>query len=128
MPATINIANIISVVKSRKFLKVLLDSGSVTTLINKSALPKGVQGRTLNESKGMNTLAGRMTVNTMVKLRDLRLPEFNKDMSIESHKVLVFGTPCRYDIIFGTDFLNKVGMNIKFEDSVVEWYDSKLPL
>ena len=98
MPATINIANIISVVKSRKFLKVLLDSGSVTTLVNKSALPKGVQGRTLNESKGMNTLAGRITVNTMVKLRVLRLPEFNKNISIECHNALVFDTQCRYDI------------------------------
>ena len=120
-PATIAVANTIGAVKSRKFLKVLLDSGSVTTLINKSALPKGVQGKTLNQSKGMNTLAGKMTVNTMVKLRDLRLPEFNKNMSIESNNALVFDTPCRYDIIFGTDFLNKVGMKINFEDSVVEW-------
>ena len=39
-PATIAISNTIGAV--RKFLKVLLDSGSVTTLINKSALPKGV--------------------------------------------------------------------------------------
>ena len=54
-PATIAIANTIGAVKNRKFLKVLLDSGSVTTLINKSALPKGVKGKTLNESKGMNT-------------------------------------------------------------------------
>ena len=39
-PVTIAVANTIGAVKSRKFLKVLLDSGSVTTLINKSALPK----------------------------------------------------------------------------------------
>ena len=49
-------------------------------------------------------------------------------MIIDCHNALVFDTPCRYDIIFGTDFLNKVGMKINFEDSVVEWYDSKLPL
>ena len=76
----------------------------------------------------MNTLAGKMTVNAMVKLRDLWLPEFIKNMSIESHNALVFDTQCRYGVIFGTDFLNKVGMKINFEDSVVEWYDSKLPL
>ena len=76
----------------------------------------------------MNTLAGKMTVNTMVKLRDLRLPKSNKNTSIESHNALVFDTPFRYDIMFGTDFLNKVGMKMIFEDSVVEWYDSKLPL
>ena len=76
----------------------------------------------------MNTLAGQMAVNTMVKLRDSHLPIFNKNMSIESHNALVFLSPCRYEIIFGTDFLNKVGMNINFEDSGEEWYDSKLPL
>ena len=87
-----------------------------------------MQGKLLSESKGMNALAGRMVANIMVKLRDLRLPEFNKNMSIESHNALVSDTPCRYDIIFGTDFLNNVGMKIKFEDSIVVWYDSKLPL
>ena len=80
----------------------------------------------------MNTLAGRMTVNTMAKLRDLRLPEFNKNMSIESQMALVFGTPCRYNIIFGSDFLSKVGTKINYVSMriqyVVEWYDSRLPL
>ena len=80
-----------------------------------------MQGNFLNESKGMNTLAGHINVNTMVKLWDLRLPEFNKNMSIESHNALVFDTPCRNNIIFGIDFLNKVGMKINFENSVVEW-------
>ena len=49
-------------------------------------------------------------------------------MIIEEHKALVFDTPCRYDIIFGSDFLSKVGMKINYEESVVEWYDSILPL
>ena len=80
-----------------------------------------MQGKLLSESKGMNALAGRMVANIMVKLRDLRLPEFNKNMSIESHNALVFDTPCRNNIIFGIDFLNKVGMKINFENSVVEW-------
>ena len=69
-----------------------------------------------------------MTINTTVKLRDRRLPEFNKNVIIETHNALVFDTPCRYDIIVGTDFLNKVGMKINFEESAVEWYDSRLHL
>ena len=69
-----------------------------------------------------------MTVDKMVKIRDLRLPEFNKNMCIDTQKSLVFDTKCRYDIILGSDFLSKVGMKINYEDSVVEWYDSKLPL
>ena len=69
-----------------------------------------------------------MSASRMVKLRDLRLPEFNKNMNIEEHKALVFDANCRYDIIFGSDFLTKVGMKINYEDKVVECYDSKLPL
>ena len=47
-PATIAIAGSIGTVKSRKFLKVLLDTGSTATLIKRSVLPKGVQGKPLN--------------------------------------------------------------------------------
>ena len=127
-PATIAITNTIGTINSRKFLKVLLDSGSMVTLIHKRALPKGVQGKLLTEAKKMTTLAGSMSASRMVKLRDLRLPEFSKNMNIEEHKSLFFDTPCRYDIIFGSDFLTKVGMKINYEEKVVEWYDSKLPV
>ena len=50
-------------------------------LVKKFALSKGVQDKPLNESKGMNILVGQVSVYKMVKLRDLRLPEFNKNMS-----------------------------------------------
>ncbi len=39
-PVTIMVVDTISTVRSRKLLKVLLDSGSTTTLINKTCLPK----------------------------------------------------------------------------------------
>jgi hypothetical protein len=40
IPVTIMVADSIGAVRSRKLLKVLLDSGSTTTLINKKCLPK----------------------------------------------------------------------------------------
>jgi hypothetical protein len=39
-PITITVVDTMSAVKSRRLLKVLLDSGSTTTLINKKGLPK----------------------------------------------------------------------------------------
>ena len=68
-----------------------------------------------------------MAVDKVVKIRDLCLPEFDKNMSTESQKALVFDTPCRYDIILGSVLLGKVGIKINYED-VIEWYDSRLPL
>jgi hypothetical protein len=39
-PVTIMVVNTISSVRSRRLLKILWDSGSTTTLVNKKCLPK----------------------------------------------------------------------------------------
>ena len=80
--------------QDKTFFKVLLDSGSMTALINMSSLPKVVQGKKLGEPKDMLTLVEHMTATIMVKLRDLRLLQFDKNISTKEHKVLVFDTPC----------------------------------
>ncbi len=43
LPVTIMVVDTIGAVKSRKLLKILLDSGSTTTIINKRYLPKKCQ-------------------------------------------------------------------------------------
>ena len=53
----------------------------------------------------LTTLAGKMSATEMVTMIDFRLPDFDKNIIIEEHKVLVFDTSYRYDIILGTDFL-----------------------
>ena len=47
-PATISAAGTIGLLKSRKLLKVLLDSGSSACLIKRSALPQGIIPKELN--------------------------------------------------------------------------------
>ena len=64
----------------------------------------------------------------MVKLRELRLPELNKNTNIQDQKALVFDSPCQYDIIIGSDLLFKVGIKMDYEESVTEWFDAKLKL
>ena len=64
----------------------------------------------------------------MVTMRDFRLPEYDKNRRIEENKALVFDTPCRYDIIFGTDFLSKAGIKINYETGFMGWFGSLLPL
>ena len=56
------------------------------------------------------------------------MPEFDKNRQIEEQQALVFDAPCRYDIIFGTDFLTKVSININYETGFMEWYECILPL
>ena len=110
-PITILVANTIGCCKSQRILRVLCDSGSGKTLIHKRAIPKKAKPVAI-ETKKFNTLAGKLAANKMVHMRDVRLPEFNKNRSIGEQKALVFDHPCRYDVILGSDFLNRAGMII----------------
>ena len=76
----------------------------------------------------LTTLTGKMSATEMVTMRDFHLPEFDKNRRIEEKKALVFDTPCRYDIILGTDFLSKSGIKINYETGFMGWFESLLPL
>ncbi len=50
-PITIMVVDTISAVESRRLLKVLLDSGSTMTVINKKCLPKNCQTRKIAKNR-----------------------------------------------------------------------------
>ena len=128
-PATICTANTIGTLRSRKMLRVLLDSGSNSTLINKKALPKGIIPKELAEAKSFKTLAGKLTTSQMVTLRDVRLPEFDKNRRISQQRALIFDSPnCKYDIILGTNFLSKAGIKLDYSTGSMAWYNNVLPM
>ena len=47
---------------------------------------------------------------------------------MEEQKALVFDGQCKYDVIFGADFLSKTGIDIKYSSGIIEWLDNKLPM
>jgi hypothetical protein len=62
-------------------------------------------------------------------MRDIRLPEFDKNRRIDQQKCLVFDNDnCNYDIILGTNFLSKAGIKLNYKDETMEWFDTTLPL
>jgi hypothetical protein len=62
-------------------------------------------------------------------MRNLRLPEFDKNRNVDHHKALVFQSEtCKYDVILGTDFLIKTDIDVKYSAETVEWFDSELQL
>jgi hypothetical protein len=62
-------------------------------------------------------------------MRNLRLPEFDKNRNVDQQKALVFQSEaCKYDVILGADFLTKTGIDIKYSTGTMEWFDSELPL
>ena len=102
------VADTIGCCRSRKLLRILFDTGAMCTMIQRRVVPESAVPKKLSESKQLNTLAGRLHVSEMVVMRDVRLPEFDKNRKIESHRALIFDQPCRYDMILGADFLRKV--------------------
>ncbi len=102
---TIMVVDSIGAVRSRKLLKVLLDSGSTITLINKKCLPKKYKPCQISQSRMVNTLAGSYQLSAMVIMRNLRLPELDKKRNIEQQTSLKFESDtCRYDVILGSEF------------------------
>ena len=81
------------------------------------------------EKKKVTTLAGKLLSKKVVTMRDIRLPEFDKNRRINQHTCMVFDNDnCKYDIILGTKFLSKAGIKLDYEDQQMTWFDTTLPL
>lgn len=91
-PVSIMMADTIGCCRSRKILKVLFDSGSEKTLISQNMVPEKAVPCPTEEVQLVRTLAGKMKATKVVNLRDIRLPEFDKNRRIESQKALVYLT------------------------------------
>jgi hypothetical protein len=64
-----------------------------------------------------------------VVLRNLRLPELDKNCNIDQKKALIFDADsCKYDVVLGADFLSKTGIDVKYSTGTIEWFDNELPL
>jgi hypothetical protein len=119
----------ISSVKSRILLKVLLDSDSTATTINRKCLARKCQTCKISNSRKISTLVGSYTSSEMVVLCNLRLPELDKNRNADHQKALIFDADsCKYDVILGADFLGKTGIDVKYSKGTIEWFDKKLPL
>ena len=98
-------------------------------MIKRSALPKGVITKMIGDTKLVRTLTGHLKAQEVITMRDLRLPEFNKNRRINQQKVLVFDNDnVKYDIILGTNFLSKTGIKLNYSEGNMVWFDCSIPL
>jgi len=94
-PTSIMVVDTISAVKSRTLLKVLFDPGSTETLINRKCLPKHCKAIPIKQERKINTLAGSCETKSVVVMRNLRLPELDKNHVVDQQKALVFNGNCK---------------------------------
>ncbi len=98
-------------------------------MIKRSALPNGVITKLLGDTKLVRTLAGRLKMQEVIMMWDIRLPEFDKNRRINQQKVLVFDNDnIKYDIILGTNFLSKTKIKLNYSKGNMEWFDCSIPL
>ena len=111
----------------KKPILVLFDSGSSSTWISASALPKGCVPKKCDEIKS-TTLAGTMKSNQEVSLDRIVFPEFFKTRVVDTIQARVFHAPCRYDCIIGRDLLTDIGMTLDFKNLKMSWDECHVPM
>ena len=110
-PCTILLVNKIQGQPFNRPLRVLLDSGSDCSHIQKRVLPPGVEATSVN--KAIIGMTGSATVAEEVELQDMVLPEFSRTLCInDTFRCYVMNNASVYDVIFGRDFLMAVGIDV----------------
>jgi hypothetical protein len=98
-------------------------------MIKRSALPKGITTRVIGDTKLVRTLAGHLKMQEVIRMHDLRLPEFDKNRCIKQQKVLVFDNDnVKYNVILGTNFFSKTGIKLNYSEGNMEWFNCSIPL
>jgi hypothetical protein len=98
-------------------------------MIKRSALPKGIITKLLGDTKLVRNLAGCLKMQEVVRMGDLRLPEFDKNRRIKQQKFLVFDKDnVKHNIILGTNFISKTGIKLNYSERNMEWFDCSIPL
>ena len=82
-PITIMLCKTIGLMLSARLLRILMDSGTTKTMIHRRVLPSDIQPKKLSQAKPVSTLAGTMTITDTVTLRQIKLPEFDKNRTID---------------------------------------------
>ena len=98
-------------------------------MIKRSTLPQKVITKTISETRKITTLAGIIQVQEVVTLRDLRLPEFDKNRCISQQMALMFeNDQVKYNNFLVTNFLSKTGIGLNYSEGKMEWFYCSIPL
>ena len=85
--------------------------------------------KTIRETKNITTLAGKVQAPEVVTLRDMRLPQFDKNRHMSQQKTLMFDNDkVKYDIILGTNIPSKTGIRLNYSEGKMERFDCSIAL
>ena len=104
-------------------LKVLFETGSDKTLINKHALPKQAISAKDPTPSRITGLHGSKPLDRFVWLNGVQFPEFSPTTKVaKAIKAIVFDNPeSNYDVIIGMDVLKILGFRIDCATLTISW-------
>ena len=74
----------------------------------------------------MNTMAGIFQPTGYLVLKDIKLSEFDKNLSIDEQMAYVFDSPCHYQVIAGS--LRQTGIDLTFKKNHITWMNRLIPM
>ena len=107
-----------------KTLKVLLDTGASSTIINEKHVRKLRQKNDSNTQWG--TAAGTFTTTKTCKTQ-FSLPELH-DKRLIQWECHVTNQPFNYDMIIGRDLLTELGIDFSFKKQIITWDTAEIPM
>ena len=105
-------------------LKILLDSGASSTLIQASKAQALTKIKT--DSTKWTTSSGSFHTTQKVEV-NIALPELSNNRTICAH-VHVAPKLNEFDMIIGRDLLSKLGITLNFKESSIQWDDIEIPM
>ena len=118
---TVLIVCIIQQQRCTEVLKVLLDSGSNTTLIHEQCLLMGAVSIKAHQTCTTITASGSFDSSCSVDIRAMQVPEVTNYSLIDGVQARLFNTDCQYDLILRRDSLSQAGIDIIFSTHTVHW-------
>ena len=108
----------------------LLDTGASCTMIQRRSLPYGSVPRRSLKKQMTTTANGMFDSSESISLEHITLPEFVNGRVVDGiQDARLFDSPnCKYDIIFGRDFLRKTEMKFNFDTMTVEWFGARIEM
>jgi transposase InsO family protein len=111
-----------------RLFKCLFDTGGTRSMAHRKVLPQGAALTPLPAATMCNTIAGNYKPSGTLVCADMKFPEFDANLTVDTQEFLVFDAPCAYDLILGNDFLIKIGLKVNYETLELEWLGRKLPM
>jgi len=96
-------------------------------MAHRSVLPLQAPIKPASITTMCNTITGNYKPVGILTAEQVRFPEFDANVSVNSHDFLIFDPKCSFDLILGNDFLHKIGLKIHLDTLQLEWLGKKVP-